>query len=191
MRVRLVCSMRLSLLAAWCVAASAAPLLAQVAAGEITGVVRDQGGAAAPGATVTVTSVETNRRRIVVSSREGVYTAPGLAPGEYRVDVELPGFRPVRRAGIRLSTGGKARIDFELAISEVREQVTVTGDATILRAETPSLGTVVEQEQIVHLPLNGRAFITLASLAPGVALPPNSPLPRINGGRPRTNEYLF
>src|SRR5947207_8998023 len=114
MRVRLVCSMRLQLLAAWCVAASAAPLLAQVAAGEITGVVRDQGGAAAPGATVTVTSVETNRRRIVVSSREGVYTAPGLAPGEYRVDVELPGFRPVRRAGIRLSTGGKARIDFEL-----------------------------------------------------------------------------
>jgi len=166
-------------------------LLAQVAAGEITGVVRDQGGAAAPGATVTVTSVETNRQRIVVSSREGVYTAPGLAPGEYRVDVELPGFRPVRRAGIRLSTGGKARIDFELAIGEVREQVTVTGDATILRAETPSLGTVVEQEQIVHLPLNGRAFITLASLAPGVALAPNSPLPRINGGRPRTNEYLF
>src|SRR5207247_2009242 len=91
MRVRLVCSMRLSLLAAWCAAASAAPLLAQVAAGEITGVVKDQGGAAAPGATVTVTNVETNRRRIVVSSGDGVYTAPSLAPGEYRVDVQLSG----------------------------------------------------------------------------------------------------
>ncbi|HXD75218.1 MAG TPA: TonB-dependent receptor, partial [Vicinamibacterales bacterium] len=52
-------------------------------------------------------------------------------------------------------------------------------------------GTVVEHEHIVQLPLNGRLFISLASLAPGVALPPNSPLPRINGGRPRTNEYLF
>ena len=191
MRVRLVCSMRLSLLAAWCAAASAAPLLAQVAAGEITGVVKDQGGAAAPGATVTVTNVETNRRRIVVSSGDGVYTAPSLAPGEYRVDVQLSGFGPVRRAGIRLSTGEKARIDFELAIGEVREQVTVTAQAPILRAETASLGTVVEQEQVVRLPLNGRTFITLAPLAPGVALPPGSQLPRINGGRPRTNEYLF
>src|SRR5207244_1591773 len=62
---------------------------------------------------------------------------------------------------------------------------------TALRAETASLGTVVEHEQVVQLPLNGRTFIALASLAPGVALPPSSQLPRINGGRPRTNEYLF
>ena len=61
----------------------------------------------------------------------------------------------------------------------------------MLRAETASLGAVVEHEQVVQLPLNGRTFITLATLAPGVALPPNSQLPRINGGRPRTNEYLF
>src|SRR5205823_5573047 len=76
-------------------------------------------------------------------------------------------------------------------IGDVREEVTVTADATALRAETASLGTVVEHEQVVQLPLNGRTFITLASLAPGVALPPSSQLPRINGGRPRTNEYLF
>ena len=60
-----------------------------------------------------------------------------------------------------------------------------------MRAETASLGTVVENEQVVQLPLNGRLFIMLASIVPGVALPPNSVLPRINGGRPRTNEYLF
>src|ERR1700674_4700259 len=191
MRVRLVSSMRLSLLAAWCVAASALPLFAQVAAGEITGVVKDPGGAAVPGATVTVTNVETNRQRVIASSGNGVYTAPSLLPGEYRVDVELTGFKPVRREGIHLSTGEKARIDFDLAVGGVREQVTVTADAPILRAETASLGSVVAHEQIVQLPLNGRTFITLASLAPGVALPPNSQLPRINGGRPRTNEYLF
>src|SRR5262245_12372862 len=61
----------------------------------------------------------------------------------------------------------------------------------MVRAETASLGTVVENEQVVRLPLNGRLFIMLASIVPGVALPPNSAFPRINGGRPRTNEYLF
>ncbi|HMB80121.1 MAG TPA: carboxypeptidase-like regulatory domain-containing protein, partial [Vicinamibacterales bacterium] len=169
----------------------AAVLLGQVAAGEITGVVKDPAGAAVPGATVTITSVDTNLQRVVVSSGEGVYTAPSLAPGNYRVDVERTGFKPVRRAGIRLSTGEKARIDFDLAVGGVREQVTVTADASILRAETASLGAVIEHEQVVQFPINGRTFILLAGLAPGVALPPNSQLPRINGGRPRTNEYLF
>src|SRR5471032_1721170 len=149
----------------------AAVLLGQVAAGEITGVVRDPAGAAVPGATVTITSVDTNLQRVVVSSGEGVYTAPSLAPGNYRVDVERTGFKPVRRAGIRLSTGEKARIDFDLVVGGVSDQVTVTADASILRAETASLGAVVEHEQVVQLPLNGRSFITLASLAPGVALP--------------------
>ena len=69
--------------------------------------------------------------------------------------------------------------------------MTVVGDGPVLRAETASLGTVVEHEQVVQLPLNGRLFVMLATIAPGVALPPNSVLPRINGGRPRTNEYLF
>ena len=88
-----VAFMRLFLLAAWCVAATGSALFAQVAAGEITGIVKDQGGAAVPGATVTVTNVGTNRQRIVVSTGEGVYTAPSLAPGEYRVDVELAGLQ--------------------------------------------------------------------------------------------------
>jgi hypothetical protein len=179
------------LLAAWCVIASASPLFAQVAAGEITGIVKDPAGAAVPGATVTATNVNTNRQRVVSSTGEGVYTAASLAPGEYRIDVELSGFKPVRQTGIRLSTGQKARVDFELTVGEVREQVTVTEDASILREETASLGTVIEHEQIVQLPLNGRTFILLAALAPGVALPPGTQLPRINGGRPRTNEYLF
>ncbi len=183
--------MRVLFLAVGVFVAAACPSFAQVAAGEITGVVRDQAGAAVPGATVTVTHIDTNRQRALNSSREGVYASPGLAPGDYRVDVELAGFKPVRRSGIHLSTGEKARVDFDLLVGSLSEQVTVTADAPMLRAETASLGTVVAHEQVVQLPLNGRAFILLASLAPGVALPPNSLLPRINGGRPRANEYLF
>ncbi len=167
------------------------PARAQTAAGEITGIVKDQAGEAVPGATITVIETRTNRLRLAVSTGDGVYTAPSLAPGEYRLDVELAGFKPVRREGIRLSTGEKARIDFELTVGDIREQVTIVADAPIVRAETASLGTVVENEQVVKLPLNGRLFIMLAAIAPGVALPPNSVLPRINGGRPRTNEYLF
>src|SRR5712671_5943138 len=133
-------------LAAWSVSARPSLLFAQVAAGEITGVVKDQAGAAVPGATVTVTNVGTNRQRVVVSSGDGVYTAPSLAPGEYRVDVELSGFKPVRREGLRVSTGEKVRIDFNLAVGSVSEQVNITADAPMLRAETASLGTVVENE---------------------------------------------
>jgi outer membrane receptor protein involved in Fe transport len=184
-------SIRGGVAAAIVLALAAAPARAQVAAGEITGLVDDQAGAAVPGATVTVTDIATNRQRVVVTSRDGVYTAASLAPGVYRIDVELAGFKPVRHDGVRLATGQKARIDFDLALGTIQEQITVVADAPIVRAETASLGTVVEHEQVQQLPLNGRAFITLAALAPGVALPPNSQLPRINGGRPRTNEYLF
>jgi Carboxypeptidase regulatory-like domain len=179
------------LLAAWYVAASAAPALGQIAAGVLTGVVKDQSGAAVPGATVTVTAATTNRQVVLVSNGDGVFTAPSLAPGAYRIEVELSGFKAVRRDGIRLATGEKTRVDFMLTVGDLREQLDVTADSPMLRVETASLGTVVEQDQVAQLPLNGRTFITLASLAPGVALPPNSQFPRINGGRPRTNEYLF
>ena len=90
-----------------------------------------------------------------------------------------------------LATGQTMRLDFELSVGDVREQVRVKGETPLLRAESASLGAVIENDQVVQLPLNGRTFITLATLAPGVALPPGTQLPRINGGRPRTNEYLF
>src|SRR5215475_8756150 len=187
-RTRLL-SMCLGVACAWTIGVSSAR--AQAAAGEITGVVKDQAGAAVPGATVTVTNTQTNFQRVAVSTGEGIYTAASLAPGEYRLEVELAGFKPVRREGVHLETGEKARIDFDLSVGDIREQVTVVGDSPIVRVETASLGTVVENKQVVQLPLNGRLFIMLASIVPGVALPPNSVLPRINGGRPRTNEYLF
>jgi len=99
-----------------CAAVLAPAVRAQVAAGEITGFVKDQAGAPVPGATVTVTGIASNLRRVVTTTRDGVYTAASLAPGEYRIDVALSGFKPVRRAGIRLATGEKSRLDFTLVV---------------------------------------------------------------------------
>jgi hypothetical protein len=161
-----------------------------VGGGQITGIVTDAAGTAVPGAVVLAVHVARGTSRQAVTSADGVYTVAGLVPGEYRLLIDLSGFRSVRRNGIQLETGETIRLDVELAVGGVTEVVTVTGDAPLQRA-TASLGHVVTQERLEGLPLNGRSFMTLASLVPGVALPPASQLPRINGGRPRTNEYLF
>jgi hypothetical protein len=173
------------------VLATTARLSAQVAAGRLTGLVIDEADAPVPGATVIVTAVETNRARQLVSDTAGRYEAAALSPGIYRVRVEQSGFRPLVRDGIRVATGETIRLDVRILVGGVGETVQVRADAPLLRGETASLGQVIDHEKIVQLPLNGRSFITLAGLAPGVALPPGSSLPRINGGRPRTNEYLF
>ncbi len=175
----------------WCVCMGTGPVGAQVGSGDITGILTDQSGAAVPGATVTVTNVATNRQRVLSTTSGGAYTAASLLPGEYRLEISVSGFTPIRREGITVVTGQKTRVDFSLAVGTVGETVHVTSDASMLRSESASLGASVGHEQVVQLPLNGRTFITLATLAPGVALPPGSQLPRINGGRPRTNEYLF
>ena len=143
-----------------------------------------------PGASVTVTSASTGTSRDATTAADGSYAFQGLAPGIYRIRIQLVGFRATVREGVRIATGETVRIDVRLELG-VAEAVTVTADAPLLRSETSSLGQALDQRKIAELPLNGRSFITLAGLAPGVALPPGSSLPRINGGRPRTNEYLF
>ena len=165
--------------------------LAQVAAGGLTGTIVDQAGARITGATVTVTDEATNEARRTTSNEDGQYATANLAPGIYRVEVGAPGFTSVSRQGIRIFTGEQARVDLQLTVGDVSEHVTVVADAPMLRTETASLGAVIDHQRLVQMPLNGRSFITLAALAPGVALPPASQFPRINGGRPRTNEYLF
>ena len=175
-----------------CLSAPGRAAAAQIGGGTLAGFAIDQAGAVLPGAAVTVIAVATNRSRTVVTGEDGGYAVPGLAPGVYRVRIELSGFRPLTREGIRLATGETVRLDLPLALGGIAEAVTVTADAPLLR-DTSSLGQVVDNRSIVGLPLNGRSVIALATLAPGVAMPPPpaAPFPRINGGRPRTNEYLF
>src|SRR5262249_58751669 len=90
-----------------------------------------------------------------------------------------------------VATGERSRLDVDLALGDLRDSTTVTADAPLLQTETSSLGQVINHRSIVQLPLNGRSYLPLVALVPGVALPPGSAFPRINGGRPRVNEYLY
>jgi hypothetical protein len=164
---------------------------AQIGGATLTGRVLDQSGAAVPGALVTATEEATSRSRAAVTEPDGDFSIAGLAPGAYSVRVDRDGFRILSRVGVRLATGETIRLDFSLQVGGVNEDVTVTADAPLLRGGSSGLGQVVDNRKVTDLPLNGRSFVALAGLAPGVALPPGSAFPRINGGRPRTNEYLF
>jgi hypothetical protein len=145
---------------------------AQIGSGALAGSVADQAGAAVPGATVTISGVATNHSRTAVTGDDGGYVFTGLAPGEYRVRVEREGFRLLVREGVRMVTGETIRLDLRLQIGGVTEAVSVKADASLLRSESSGLGHVIDNRRVVDLPLNGRSFISLASLAPGVAVPP-------------------
>ena len=166
-------------------------MLLQVASAQLTGDVKDPRGSAVPGASIVLTEVDTNVEIRTASEVNGGYAAFPVKPGLYRVTVEAPGFQRVVREGVRMTTGERVRLDFNLAVGADSENVTVNADVPILRDASANLGQVVDSDKVVDLPLNGRSFVTLSQLAPGVALPPASTLPRINGGRPRTNEYLY
>jgi hypothetical protein len=90
-----------------------------------------------------------------------------------------------------LRVGDRLSLDFELEVGGAAQAIEVTAAPDLLQASRGSVGFVVEQEKVVTLPLDGRNFVPLIALAPGVSLPPGSVLPRINGSRPRVSEYIY
>jgi hypothetical protein len=174
-------------------AALTSSAMAQIGSAALAGSVVDQANAVVPGAIITVSGLATGLSRAAVTDANGTFAVRALPPGQYRIRVELAGFRPMTREGVHLATGETVRLDVRLDVGSVSEAITVAADAPLLRRETSGLGQVIDNRRIVDLPLNGRSFIGLAALATGVVLPPPpaAPFPRINGGRPRTNEYLF
>ncbi|MCC6343844.1 MAG: TonB-dependent receptor [Bryobacterales bacterium] len=137
--------------------------------GEISGEVRDQSGAGIPGVQVTATNTETNVSRNTVTNDAGVYSFPAMVPGSYNVRAEKAGFKSVTRTSIQLQVQQSARLDIEMPIGQVSESVEVSASAALLSTENATVGTVVETKRIVELPLNGRNYLQLVSLAPNVS----------------------
>ncbi len=146
----------------------------------ILGTVMDTAGGVVSGATVTVTQAETGFTRTVTTSAEGAFEIRYLRPGDYAVEVKHAGFRSERHSGVVLQISQLARIDFQLQVGQVQETVEVTGAAPILQTENAVLGEVVARERVVNLPLNGRNFLQLSTLTPGVVVQEES-----NGQRTR------
>ena len=144
------------------------PLSAQVASAELSGTVLDSTGAALPGAKVTATNVGTNVSHDAVSDGTGNYVIPLLQPGDYVVTVEASGFKKLVQKGLSLQVNQQAQLNLTLEIGQVSEEISVTAQAPQLQSEASSLGTVVSEKLVNQLPLNGRNFIQLAVLSPGV-----------------------
>jgi hypothetical protein len=108
------------------------------------------------------------------------------------LSVDKPGFGPYRREELVLRIGDQTHLDVKLEVGQTSSSLDVRAENTLLETATGSVGYHVSQAQVETLPLDGRNFIPLVALSPGVALPGGgSLLPRINGSRPRTNEYLY
>ncbi len=151
------------LLAAW-----TSCLLGQRTTAEVGGTITDSTGAVIANAQIAVTNEGTGIKRDATSNGLGYYTVPLLPPGNYRIAVQNPGFRPITRTGITLEVDQAARIDFVLEVGAVAESVEVTADASKVDTQTVTLKEVVDQRRIQELPLNGRDATQLVLLLPGV-----------------------
>ena len=142
---------------------------AQVAPSAIVGTVSDPSGAVLADVEVTITDLTTGSSRVVQTGADGNYTAENAKPGSYEISAKKSGFKETRITGIVLQVAQRARIDVLLQVGTVSQQVEVQGAAPSLETETSSVGKVITTHDVINLPLNGRNFLQLATLIPGVS----------------------
>src|SRR3990167_4763666 len=172
---------------------------AQLPTATILGVVRDATGAVVPGASLTARSTETGQTRTAVSAGDGSYRFSALPVGSYEVRVEQSGFQAAVRSGFTLAVGQEAVINFTLEVGAVTQTVAVTGEAPMVNTTSGSLGGLVDEQKVADLPLNGRNYMDLTMLQPGVQEHTNRAQPGAlagtwfssNGAPLRSNFYML
>ena len=147
---------------------------AQISSSVLNGVVTDATGSVVPKASVIVTSKATGFVRSVLSSDNGAYVISDVPPGVYEVSAEAAGFKKAVVSDVRLYVGQTATTDIHLEIGQVTESVSVTSSAPLLQEASSQVGTVIEGKLLTDIPLNGRNFLQLNLLSPGVTRSKNS-----------------
>src|ERR1700722_1954370 len=132
---------------------------------QIAGTVRDASGLAVPGAEVTATQTDTSLVRTAVTSADGTYVLPSLPVGPYRMEIKKQGFSSYVQSGVVLQVDTAPAIDATLKVGAVNEQVQVEAAAAMVETHSTAVGQVVNQQQVVDLPLNGREITQLITLA--------------------------
>jgi hypothetical protein len=143
-------------------------LNAQAFYGGIVGTVNDSSGAVLPSVSVALTNTATGDRRTVITASDGSYRIVNLVPGNYRLEIEHPGFKRYTRDQIGVNVEAQVRIDISMQVGDVTQSVEVQADAALLQTETANLSQVVGARAVQELPLNGRNILNLIALAPGV-----------------------
>jgi len=179
---------------------SPAPLSpAQTLGGTIRGQVITGRDTAIPGVPVTAVNEETGETRRTITGSRGEFNLPALAPGSYRLEAETAGFRKHVRRGVSLQIGQSLRLDLSLEPGGPAEEIIVTASRNLLEPDSMRLGAVVENRQIVDLPLDGRNSLQLSLLLPGTA-PAAQGSPgsvrgefaiNVNGAREDANNFIL
>ncbi len=185
------------------VIACGATALAQTNRGGITGTVHDTSGAVIPGATVVITSIGTNRSIELTTSDAGVFVAPSLEPVEYRISVELSGFKKTAIARVKVDTATLQTVNITLETGPMQEQVTVAAEAPLVHTGSGTTGQTITEQQIINAPLFNRSVLDLAVTIPNVSGDAGSEDPTVtsgatvpgfnlslNGGRPGSTSIL-
>jgi hypothetical protein len=159
----------------------------------ITGQVGDPTKAVIPQATVTAINNETNARFQVMTSGAGTFVITALPPGSYRIQVEKAGFRTIVKPDVVLHVQDVIELNFEMALGSQSETVTVEAGAPLLNTQSGAVSTVVDQQFVQNMPLNGRSFQSLIAIVPGVVFTQASPMSpgqfSVNGQRTNTNYF--
>src|ERR1700716_524678 len=157
------------------------PLLYSQANGNLSGTVTDKTGSVISGATVKIPSQGTGITREVKTDGSGHYIAPFLPVSIYTIRVESQGFQTTEQKDVRLQVDEQREVDFSVNPASVSSTVEVSATEVAVETTNPTLGQVITAEQVAELPLNGRDFVQLATLIPGVTQETN-PFSFFNNG---------
>jgi hypothetical protein len=147
--------------------------LAQAPVGTISGAVTDESGAVIPNASITIRNKATGAERKLTSGEDGNFSVAALPAGEYEVEIQAPGFRTLRREAT-VTTGSVVTVEVQMKVGQTTEVVTVEAATAQINYESHSVDGVITRQKIQELPLNGRSFLQLAFLEPGVTASPGT-----------------